>query len=356
MKHLAVFLPSLGGGGAEKVMLTLVEHFTARGVRCDLVVAINGGQLTDQVPPGVRLIEFGKRKTIHAVAALANYLRRDKPDALLATVFSANTCALLASALAPGKRRTVVCESSLSEMAYGDDVSVRVQVNRMLASALYRKAHKIVAISKGVRESILRTYSVRESDVRIIYNPICSARNLGNGVHKRRDNLLVACGRLEPPKDYPTMLRAFARVLQQHDARLRILGQGSLREVLEQQCADLGITDRVIFEGFVRDPGRRMCEATVFLHTASFEGFGLVLAEALANGCPVVATDCPGGVREVLDGGKYGILVPVGDDAALANAILSVLREEVKVSDPSEHLHKFDTECVAEQYMEVLFQ
>lgn len=355
MKHLAVFLPSLGGGGAEKVMLTLVEHLTARDVRCDLVVAINGGQLTDQVPPGVRLIELGKRKTVHAVATLANYLRRDKPDALLATVFSANVCALLASALAPGNRRTVVCESSLSEMVYSDGAPARVHVNHMLASALYRRAHKIIAISKGVRESVLRTYPVRESDVRVIYNPICSAPNPDNVVHRRQENLLVACGRLEPPKDYPTMLRAFARVLQLHDARLRILGQGSLRGVLEQQCTDLGITDRVTFEGFVRTPAKYMREATLFLHTASFEGFGLVLAEALANGCPVVATDCPGGVREILDDGKYGLLAPVGDDEALANAILSVLRKEVEVPDPTQHLHQFDIECVAEQYMEALF-
>src|SRR5690606_29867233 len=157
---------------------------------------------------------------------------------------------------------------------------------------------------------------VAPSKVQVIYNPIDISK-YPLEPSARRKNLILACGRLEEVKDYPTLLRAFARLRQSQDVRLRILGEGSLRGTLERQCHDLGITDYVSFDGFVRNPAKHMREAAVLVHSASSEGFGLVLAEALANDCPVVATDCPGGVREVLGDGMYGTLVPVGDEVAL---------------------------------------
>lgn len=334
-------------------MLTLAERFVARGVRCDLVVAISKGQFMDQVPAGVRLFELGKQKTIHATFALSQYLRRENPDALLATTFAANICALLASAITFRKLRTVITESSPSEINFNGGSIIRATSNRLAALLLYRTASNVIAISNGVRSGLLDNHLVSASQIMVIYNP----SNVAARCHEelvRQSNLLIACGRLVDVKDYPTLLRAFARVREVFDAKLWILGEGVLQDVLEQQREELGLTDCVTFRGFVQNPARYMREAAIFVHSARFEGFGLVLAEALASGCSIVATDSPGGVREVLADGRYGTLVPVGDDAALADALLRVLRGEVKFPDASEHLRKFDIDHVTNLYLSVL--
>lgn len=355
MKRLAIFLPSLDGGGAEKMMLALAERFVARGVQCDLVIAISKGQFLDKVPTGVRLVELSKKKTIHAVFALTKYLHRESPDTLLATIFAANICALIASAMAPRKLRTVICEANLSQIDLRSKSLLRTALNYMITLPLYHKAASVIAISNGVQQSLLDNHLAKASRIRLIYNPACLATHHPEAPRKRSNNLLVACGRLEPQKDYPTLLRAFARIRKTSNTKLWILGEGTLRQQLETECKKLGLEDFVSFKGFAHNPERYMCEATVFVHSALFEGFGLVLVEALSSGCPVVATDCPGGVREVLAGGKYGTLVPVGDDAALADAILRILRGEVTFPDASEHLRQFDIDHVADAYLATLF-
>lgn len=337
-------------------MLKLAERFVAEGIQCDLIVAISKGRLMDQVPTGVRLVELGKKKTIHATFALAKYLRHEKPGALLATTFAANICGLLASSLVLNEMRTVIAESSPSEINFNSESFIRATSNRLAALLLYHRASSIIAISQGVRTGLLENHLADASKIKVIYNPSNTDREkFGDGSLVRKSNLLVACGRLVDVKDYPTLLRAFALVRKAFDVKLCILGEGSLQGVLEQQCQQLGLTDCVTFKGFVRNPARYMREAAIFVHSARFEGFGLVLAEALANGCPIVATDCPGGVREVLAEGKYGTLVPVGDDVALADAILQILRGAVKFPDATEHLRDFDIDHVANAYLSVLF-
>ena len=326
MKHIAIFLPSLDGGGAEKVMLLLAERFVARGIRCDIVIAINKGALLDQVPSGVRIVKLGKNKAIHALFALRKYLNNQRPDALLATIFTANICALLASMITPIKLHTVICEANPSSLDLKSTSFAKTLLNHIAARASYRKATRIIAISRGVRNSLIEAKLADPSKITIIYNPIKHVPTPNEPARSPTDVILVACGRLESQKDYPTLLRAFARVHAVIDAKLWILGDGVLRQELEKQRNTLDLADCVSFKGFVHEPGRHMREASVFVHSARYEGFGLVLAEALSCGCPIVATDSPGGTREVLADGKFGTLVPVGDDAAMADAILQVLR------------------------------
>lgn len=354
-RSIAIFLPSLDGGGAERVMLSLAECFVARGVRCDLVIAITKGQLLDRVPTGVRLVKLNKHKTITAVFALAGYLRRQRPDALLATVFTANICACLAAILALTKIRVVICEANPSGCDMQSSSRWRTVANRLAALAFYRRANEVIAISHGVRQSLLDEKLAKASRLHVICNPVTRSSPSFISAQERSKTDLVACGRLERQKDYPTLLRAFKRACNVFDARLVILGEGSLRQPLEFQAKDLGIEAKLVFAGFVPDPQQYMLNAAAFVHTARYEGFGIVLLEALACGCPIVATDCPGGVREVLADGKYGILVPVGDDEALAAAILRVLKGEVHFPDASEYLRQFDVERVADAYLSVLF-
>lgn len=355
MKHLAIFLPSLDGGGAEKVMLALAERFVSRGVQCDLVIAISKGALLNQVPKGVRLIKLGKLKTIRAVFALTNYLNREHPNTLLATVFSANICALLAATLSPARTRIVTCEASLPDIDARSSQPWRTIVNRIAARTLYRTADSIIAISSAVRFSLLKSKLARSSHIHTIYNPILIPSKQIAKKNPSSTPLIISCGRLELQKDYPTLLRAFARIRAKQQAKLVILGEGSLRHTLEMLTETLGISDDVVFSGFVNDPIIHMRDATVFTHSACYEGFGVVFLEALTCGLPIVATDCPGGTREVLADGRFGTLVPVGDDLAMAVAIENILARKVTFPDATEHLKQFDIERITDLYLDVLF-
>jgi glycosyltransferase involved in cell wall biosynthesis len=351
---ISIFLPSLDGGGAEKIMLLLAKKFVERGYRCQIVIAITKGKLLDAVPSGVGLVKLGERKTILSSLKLARYLRREKPSALLATVFTANLTALLANLLAGNQTRTVIVEASPTDHDVVASSGFRTWINVRAAKALYRHAAASIAISEGVRKVLLDMRLIDEKRIHVIYNPV-PLPPLAQNRRLIGVPTILACGRLEPQKDYETLLRVFARVRSKIHARLLILGEGSLESSLKRQAAELGITDAVRFAGFVADPGLHMNEAAVFVHTARYEGFGVVLLEALARRCPIIATDCPGGIRTVLDNGTFGALVPLDDDEALSQAIVSVLNGSLTFPDPKKHLEKFDPDVIADHYLSVLF-
>jgi glycosyltransferase involved in cell wall biosynthesis len=355
MKHLAIFLPSLDGGGAERVILALAERFVALGIRCDLVIAIEKGKLLNETPDGIRLISLNKEKTITSVFSLAKYIRTEQPDTILSAIFTANLCAILAAKIARKGTRIVTSEVSPTSFDMATSSRWTTTVNKTAAKILYPFADNIIAVSKGIRSSILESKLARPSRVRVIYNPIISQECPQSNASDMANKTIVACGRLEAQKDYPTLLRSFRLVRNERNVKLLILGEGSLRSELEATVDKLGLSEDVIFTEFVPCPLQYMKNAAVFVHTAAYEGFGVVLLEALTAGCPIVATDSPGGVREVLANGKFGTLVPVGDNEAIAKAILDILDGRKIFSDPVDHLKQFDINCISESYLKVLF-
>lgn len=354
-RHLAIFLPSLDGGGAERVMLTLAEYFVARGVQCDLVIAMNQGRLLGRVPPGVRLITLGKRKTLHAVFALARYLRHERPHSVLGTVFTANLTMLFAALFAPRSIRVIPREANQTEQDLGSGSFLQVRLNKLIAPLLYRRADAVIAVATSIVDGLATTRVASRSKVHVIRNPVLPSPATSTAQLTRDPLLVLACGRLELQKDHATLLRAFAKVVEQRQARLVILGEGSEQANLQTLTEHLGLGTEVTLAGFSDAPQEWMRMATVLAHPSRFEGMSNVLIEAMANGCAIVATDCPGGSREVLDGGKYGSLVPVGDADAIARAIVQLLDGEISFPDNREHLEKFALDAVAEAYLSVLF-
>lgn len=353
--HLAIFLPSLNGGGAERIMLLLAKSFVARGVRCDLIIAMHKGELLSEVPAGVRLTSLHRTKTLHAVFALARYLRRERPETLLITTLKASLCALLAKCLTSTRTRVVLCEANPIKFAMQSDNLWKTAINKVAVHLLYPKADDVILVSEGVHQSLVDEQVVSPNRMHIIFNPLPRDYPAPRKKPAHSRLSLVACGRLHPQKDQATLLRAFAILRRSFDVRLTIVGDGPLRSQLEAQAQALDITDAVTFTGFVADPAEYLATASVFVHTSCYEGFGLVLLEALAYGCAIVATACPGGVREVLANGKFGTLVPVGDDAAIANAVARILQGEVEFPDASEYLRQFDIKHISDAYLVVLF-
>jgi glycosyltransferase involved in cell wall biosynthesis len=352
--HIAIFLPSLDGGGAERVVLLLAEHFTRMGHRCDLIIAMRQGQLLASVPTNVRLISLDKKKTTHAVSSLANYLRREKPDVLMATVFTANIAACMAHLLSGKHTRLVLREASLPR--YDSIASTRAKTlfNRLSARFLYRRAAASIAISTGVKLNLVEEKLIAAERIQVISNPINVAYTPHDTNVDKHEPIIVACGRLAPQKDYQTLIEAFAKVRKNWNAKLIILGEGPLHVSLEASAKNLGVERHVTLAGYVDRPETYMCRATIFAHTARYEGFGVVFLEALAHGCTVVATDCPGGVRDILGDSQYGALVPVGNVTAIAQAIESILSGKLSFPSPEAHLRAFSLDRIAKRYLAVL--
>jgi len=163
--------------------------------------------------------------------------------------------------------------------------------------------------------------------------------------------VILAVGKLHPAKDLLSLLRAFARVRKVINARLIILGEGEQRVKLLNQAQDLGISDNLSMPGFVKNPFSYMAKASVFVLSSAWEGLSMVLIEALACGCPVVSTDCPSGPAEVLENGHFGPLVPVGDDAALAEAIIDCIKNPLDKNMLMARGQEFSLEHAAEEYL-----
>ncbi|ROH93400.1 glycosyltransferase [Stagnimonas aquatica] len=360
--RIALFLPSLAGGGAERAAINLAAGIAARGYSVDLVLARAEGAYLGQVHPSVRVVDLGASRPLTAVPALSRYLRAERPGALLSILTGANIAAQLAVRLARSSTRCVVCEQCTLSV----DLANSSWSNRMVVLALlryfYPRAHAVVAISHGVADDLARIIDLRRESISVVYNPIVSsdlARLSREAVSHRwlqggGPPVIVGAGRLARQKDFGNLIRAFSQLRKRQTARLIILGEGEGRADLEQLCRVLGVADDVDLPGFVANPHAFFSRAALFALSSRWEGLANVVVEALAAGVPVVSTDCPSGPKEILDGGKYGQLVPVEDSNALAEAMSRVLTGNFVATNPEESVRLFDVETIVDRYLELL--
>jgi glycosyltransferase involved in cell wall biosynthesis len=373
--HIALFIANLGGGGAQRKMVTLGNAFVGLGHRVDLVLAEDGGVLHDRVDSRIRVrclesfwtrlpgIAGKKRRRMLAAARpLARYLRQEEPDVMMSTSDSVNVTAVLARRRAGVSTRLVLrIDNQLTRSPdVVDTGSHRRRMRRV--RKLFPKADRIIAISHGVGEDVIAQGGCAPSQLFVIHNPAVDAelekRALEAPGHRWLTDggapVVLGVGRLVPQKDFETLLRAFVRVRAEVPARLLILGEGREHERLRELARELGVEDDVELPGFDPNPISAMARSAVFVLSSAWEGFGNVVVEALATGCPVVSTDCPSGPGEILDGGRYGPLVPVGDEEALARATVETLRDPGDADARRARAATFGVDVVAERYLEVL--
>lgn len=330
---LAIFLPSLVGGGAERMMLNLARGMADAGMASDLVVANAEGPCRALVPPGCRLIDLGARRVLGALPGLVRYLRRRRPEALLAAMDHANMVALAARSLARVPTRICVSvRSNLSQEALHSPFVLGRLMPR-LARLFYPRAEAVIAVSQGVADDLSALLGEGRARVLVIPNPVVTPE-LATLAAEPPDHpwlqpagppVILAAGRLVRQKDYPTLIRAFAALGVERGLRLLILGEGPDRVALEALIRKMGLAGRVELAGFRDNPFAYMARARLFVLSSAWEGLPGVLIQAMACGTPVVSTDCPSGPREVLVDGRYGSLVPVGSAQALAEAMAQTL-------------------------------
>ena len=359
---LGVFLPSLAGGGAERMMLNLARGVAEAGVGVDLVVGDAAGPYRDLVPAGCRLIDLKSPRVLAALPRLVRYLRTQRPTVLLSAMDHANMVALWARALARVPTRVCVSvRSNLSQEAAHSQLLAGRLMPR-LARAFYPGADAVIAVSNGVADDLEQLLRPRTARVTVIPNPVVTPELVDLAAESpghpwlldRSVPVVLAAGRLCPQKDYPTLIRAFASLAPARALRLVILGEGPDRPALESLVRQLDLADRVALPGFADNPFSAMARARVFVLSSAWEGLPGVLIQAMGCGTPVVATDCPSGPREVLEDGRYGPLVPVGDPLALARAIGETLDRPLGADLLRGRAEDFGLAAVTRRYLEVL--
>lgn len=359
---VAVFLPAFGGGGAERVALNLCGFLAKQGLSVDLVVAQAQGPYESQVPAGVRVVDLGGRRLLAALPHLIRYLRRERPQALLSAMEHTNLVALWARGLARVPCRLVVSVHNVISHNLDRSPSWRDRRTPGLARLFYPQADGIVAVSKGVADDLAQQVGLDPSRIRVIYNPVVtnelaalSAERLSHPWFvPDAPPVILGVGRLSPQKDFGTLVEAFALVRAARPARVMILGEGEDRAALSRRAAALGVGGDFELPGFVANPYAYMSRAALLAMTSAWEGFGIVLVEAMACGTPVVSTDCSAGPSEILDGGRFGRLVPVGEALALAQAILATLEHPIQPAVLKARADDFSLDRIGPQYLDVL--
>jgi glycosyltransferase involved in cell wall biosynthesis len=333
--QISIYLPSLAGGGAERVMVTLANALASRGEAVDLVVARAAGVYASEISSEVRVFDLGARGVIASMPNLIRYLREQRPQVLMSAMSHANVVAAWAVVLSGDSTRLVVSEHANLSQTMKHVKGFRMWLLRKAMRRSYARAASVVAVSEGVATDLAQALGRPPNTVTVIYNPIdldrvrrlCTSAVDHPWFAEAEPPVIIAAGRLTQQKGFSTLLPAFSKLRQAQEARLIILGEGDQRPELEELVRELGLKGDVAVPGFVANPFAYMRAAALFVLSSTWEGFGNVLVESMACGTPVVSTDCPSGPAEILAGGKWGRLVPVGDVDALSNAMMAALRE-----------------------------
>ena len=332
-ERVAIFTANMDGGGAERAMLKLASGIARHGYRVDLVLSRAHGHYLDEVPDTIRIVDLRSRRVLSSIPRLVRYLRRERPSAMLTSMNYVNVVGIWARALARVDTRLIVNEQNALSLEAAHSPRRRHRLMPRLIRRFYPWADGVTSVARGTADDLVRTAGVPPDLIEVVHNPIVTTE-LRALVQAPLDHpwfepgqtpVVLAVGRLSQQKDSGTLIRAFARVLPEHPCRLLILGDGPERASLEALVSELGLTGSVDLPGWVPNPYPYMARAGVFVLSSRWEGLPSVLIEALFCGVPIVATDCLSGPREILEAGKHGSLVPVGDEAALAAGIGAAL-------------------------------
>lgn len=362
--RLGVLISFSGDGGVERMVTQLCAEFVHH-VEVDLLaLKIQGGHAR-RIPPQVNLMRLRARHAWTSVGEIGQYLKQARPDALLVAKDRAGRAALAA------RRRT------------GVPVPVFIRLGTHLSTALARKdrfsrwlrtrpmrrrypeADGVIAVSEGVRQDVIDITGITPQRVHVIRNPVITAHLATQAaapaphawLADKTVPVIMGMGRLTRQKDFATLLRAFAALHARRPARLIVLGEGPRpedRQRHEVLARALGVSAQVLWPGFQSNPHAWLSRADLFVLSSAWEGSPNALTEALALGIPCVSTDCPSGPAEILDRGRFGPLVAVGDDAAMAAAMLHTLQAPLPAAVLRQAVDEYRADLSARRYLAVM--
>nr|WP_294566103.1 glycosyltransferase [uncultured Rhodopila sp.] len=358
---VAIYLHDLSGGGVERQSLIIAEEFRRHGVDVTLVVHQLRGELLDQVPAGLRVIDLASSRTLQDVPRLAGFLRREEPDILVSNVDLNNVAALLAKGVAFSSTKIVICQHNPMSAGYLRSENWLYRYVGLSYKLLGPLIDRAVAVSSGVAEELIDLASVPRDRVFTINNPVVGPdfqercdEDIGHPWFNQPNRpVFVTAGRMVAQKDHEAMLHALAIHRRTMDSRLIILGTGPLRDHLGSVAERLGLTDAVDFAGFHPNTLPFFRQADAFLLSSRAEGFGNVVVEAMGCGTPVISTRCEHGPKEILEHGRYGVLVEPRNPEALAVAMngVATMRERFPAELLRQRANEFSYAACASRYM-----
>jgi len=359
---VCIVLHDLRGGGAEHACLRLAQGMIDAGRRVEIALIRGESDYSGEVPKDARISVLGAHRVSAAIPALARHFRARRPRSILSALTHVNIVTILAARLAGGGARTVVSERNQISKEAARAATARQRGVYRAVPFVYRGANAIVAVSEGVAHDLRRFGRLPEARVRVIHNPVYDTR-IDRLAEQGADHpwlkegevpFFLSVGRLSQQKGFDTLLAAFRKVREKHPARLVILGEGEDRGDLAAYAAQNGFSDDLAMPGFVGNPYPYMSRAAAYVLSSRWEGFPNALVEAMACGTTVIATNCPSGPQEILDGGRYGRLVPVDDVEALAVAMQEVLSGAIDTGVARTRARSFDLATAARRYLETL--
>lgn len=337
-KKIIFVMPSLGGGGAERVCLNILKYINRERFITSVVLFEKKGVYLNQIPEDVAVYDLNKRNRFDFLKLIFKLTYRIypivKPDIVVSFLNYANFINILSKVVSFFVKPSIV----ISERNY-TSISLKFRrlkrIKTVLVKNIYPWADKIIVISKGIKKDLIQNFKIPIKKIKVIYNAInfseiekLSRESVAIKLFTDDIPVIVACGRLTYQKNFSLLLNAFSKVIKKHNAKLLILGEGEEKDKLIKLSHKLKIDDKVFFLGFQKNPFKYMAKADVFILSSLYEGFGNVLVEAMACGTPIVSTCCPSGPPEIITDEVNGLLVPVGDVDAMAKAIFRLLKDE----------------------------
>jgi glycosyltransferase involved in cell wall biosynthesis len=359
---IAIFISYSGQGGVERMINNLAQGLMDAGFGVDLVLARTRGKHLEAIPDGVRIIRLGARHTWTALPGLITYLRKENPDRLLAV----KDRAIRVSILARWFSGTRVPMAGRLGTTVSAALQNRSRFRRWIWYSgmrfFYRWVDRIVAVSEGVAEDVRKITKLPHDRVTVVRNPVITSDLLSRAAEPVDDPwfrdssvpVIVGIGRLTEQKDFPTLIRAFTLVRDRKPCRLMILGEGRQRKNLENMVEGSGLGSVVQLPGFFSNPYAFLSKSSLFVLSSRWEGSPNTLTEALALGVPVVSTDCPSGPREILDNGKFGPLIPMGNPGIMADAIVQTLDNPLSPNLLKSAVSEYTDTKSAEGYIKAL--
>jgi len=359
--RIALLVPTLEIGGVERVLANLANGLHQVGAEVDLVVGRSGGGMGMVLEKEIEVFDLASDHMMSSVPRLAKYLRARKPEAMIAAMTHSSAAAVVARAMARQKVKIIATEHNTMSRIVANSSGLKYRLMPLWSRWALNSADAIVAVSRGVADDLSAQTRIARNRFQVIYNPVITdalhaeaAQTVEHPWFQLGEPpVILAVGRLDKQKDFPMLVRAFRLVRNNRPVRLMILGDGPDRSRIEQVILDSKLVEDVALPGFEHNPYRFIYRAAVFASSSEWEGFGVAIVEALALGVPVVATDCTYGPSEILCDGKFGTLVPVGDHAAMAQALLNALDNRIR-NDSSPHLEQFTVRSVVSRYLSVV--
>ncbi len=359
MKKISIVLPNLHGGGAERLAIYLANDWVARGYVVEVILLKKEGELLPLLSPAIRVTSLNVDRIKLSIWPLRRHLKRTRPDVVWVGMWPLTSAAVIAWLFAGRPGKLYLIDHIQLSISCVRELGISPLWLRIVMNATYPFATGVMAVSKGVAADMCRLSGFAEDRIKVIYNPAARGVTGERASTALREQLwgqgfthhILTVGSFKLQKNNALLIRAFAKLPRSLNAKLTILGEGDLRPVMEQQIAELGLQDRVSLPGFYPDPYPWFLSADQFVLSSDWEGLPTVLIEALECGVPVVSTDCPSGPAEILENGRYGRLVPVGDVDALAAAMIVSLNEVPDREALMNRAKDFSVERISEKYL-----